>query len=232
LQVWQGRRQVEAPALSQRRAGELLALLLVSPGQRLGLEAAAERLWPERPPETAQDLLHKASSALRRALEPELPNRFPSRYLLVQDGMAQLLSLWAQDLSAWVDFAAFEAACRRGDWDAALVLYRGNFMPECAYAEWSTTPRQHYATLYQEALLEAGRLRFAAGSFAAALEACRRLLALEPWQEQAALLGMRAALELGDRAAARRLYQALEKSLRDEVGVAPQSELQALFRSL
>lgn len=232
LQVWQGARRIDRRALARRRANELFALLLLSPGQRLGLEEAAERLFPERSPEVAQDLLHKASSALRRALEPELPNRFPSRYLRVEDGLATLVASWSPDLSAWVDFAAFEAACRAARWDDALALYPGEFLPESAYAAWSAVPRQHYATLYQQALLAAARARFAVHDYPAALAVCRRLLGLEPWQEQAVLLGMRAALQLDDRAAARRLYRALEKSLREDLGVAPHTELQALYRSL
>jgi DNA-binding SARP family transcriptional activator len=65
-----------------------------------------------------------------------------------------------------------------------------------------------------------------------ALEACRRLLALDAWQEQAVLLGMRACLEMGDRSGVRRLYLNLEKILREELDTEPQVELQALYHSL
>jgi len=45
-------------------------------------------------------------------------------------------------------------------------------------------------------------------------------------------LGMRACLALNDLTGARRLYRELEKRLHDELGVAPQAELQALYRAL
>ena len=46
------------------------------------------------------------------------------------------------------------------------------------------------------------------------------------------MLGMRACIELGDTARALRLYRTLEKTLRNDLGVEPQSELQKLYHSL
>jgi len=60
--------------------------LLLSPGRRLSAEQVAEQLFPEREQRAAQVLFHHATSALRRALEPELPDKFPSRYLEVEEG--------------------------------------------------------------------------------------------------------------------------------------------------
>ncbi len=70
------------------------------------------------------------------------------------------------------------------------------------------------------------------GQFALVLDACRKLVAAEPWQEQAVLLGMQACMGLGDAAGALRFYQTLEKTLRTELGVKPQAELQELYCSL
>jgi DNA-binding SARP family transcriptional activator len=196
------------------------------------LGEAAERLWPDRTPTAAQDLLHQATSILRHALEPELPTRFPSRYLRFEDGTVKILSSWAPDLASWVDFASFESACGQGNWETALTLYKGDFLPGIPYAEWTIPLRQHFSTLHQQALLEAARCRYAAGNFAATLPVCKRLVEIEPWQEQAVLIGMQAAVALKDVATARRLYQTLKKTLQEELGVAPQPELQEFFRSL
>jgi len=232
LEVWSGAQQVDPQALHKRRAGELLVLLLISPGCRLCLEDAAEQLWPEHAASTALDLLHQATSALRRALEPELPRRFPSRYVLVEEGVIRLNLGSVADLPAWVDFSAFEALCRRGDWQAARSLYTGDFLPEYRFAGWCLPRREHLLLLYQQCLFECARLEYTAGSFAAALATCRQLLKCEPWQEQAVLLGMRAACQLGDLASARRLYLSLEKSLRSELDAAPGQDVQAFYRSL
>jgi len=227
-EVWLGKGIVARGALRQRRAGELLALLLVDPGHSLILDQVAEALFPNRPPASAQVLFHHATSALRHALEPDLPDRFPSRYLEVEEGRVTL----TQPTGSWIDLESFETACRRGDWEQALALYGGELLPDYRYADWTQAPRERAALLYQRALLAAAEARLAAGCFGPALEACRRLLDLEPWHEEAALLGMRACVALGDRAGARRLYRKLETALRRDLDTAPLPEIQAFYRDL
>jgi DNA-binding SARP family transcriptional activator len=232
LKVWTGARQIDPRLLRKRRAGELLALLLAGPGCRLCLEDAAEQLWPDQSASTALDLLHQATSTLRRALEPELPRRFPSRYILVDEGTIRLNLGETPGLPAWVDFAAFEDHCLRGEWQSARNLYSGDFLPEIRFAAWTVLQREHLLGLYQECLLQCAQLEYEWGDYPAALGTCRQLLKIEPWQERAVLLGMRAAHRLNDLAAARRLYLNLAKSLRDELDAAPHEDLQAFYRSL
>lgn len=228
LDVRQGRRHVESRSLRQRRAGELLALLLLSPGAHLTSEQVAEALFPGKAPATALILFHHATSALRRALEPELPDRFPSRYLEVEDGQITL----RLPPDSCVDLADFEACCRQGRWEEAVALYGGDLLPEYRYADWTLAPRERLALLCQRALLAAAEARLAGGHPDMALDACQRLLSLEPWHEGAVSIGMRACACMNDLAGARRLYRRLEKALADDLGAAPQPELRALYRSL
>ncbi len=228
LAIWQGGHRLQDRALRQRRAGELLALLLLTPGHSLTAEQVAEMLFPEKASDAAQVLFHHATSALRRALEPDLPPKFPSRYLEVEEGQITL----ALPPDSWADFEAFEEHCHRGEWEEALALYGGDLLPEYRYAEWAMLPRERLALLYQRALLGAAGERLTAGRFAEALDACLQCLALEPWQEQAVLIGMHACMGLNDRAGALRLYRDLEQSLRADLNAAPSPGLQSLYRAL
>ena len=228
FEVCQGRRCIERRALHTRRAGELLALLLLAPGRSLSFDQVAEALWPDRLPDAALTAFHHATSALRRALEPDLPEKFPSRYLAVEEGRVTL----HLPAGSWVDVEAFEACCRREEWEAALAAYGGDFLPDFFCAGWTLVSRQRLSLLYQRALLAVAEARLAGRRFAEALDACRRLLTLEPWQERAVLVGMRACLALGDRAGALRLYRHLEKALREDLNTVPSPELQAFYRSL
>jgi len=228
FEVWQARRRIDDNTLRSRRGGELLALLLLSPGRRLSLEQVTENLWPDRSPSAARIAFHHASSTLRRALEPDLPDRFPSRYIEVEEGQVTL----HLPANSQVDFETFEMHCRQGEWEDALVLYSGDLLPSDRYADWASEPRERLALKYQRALLAAARERLTAGRTIESLEACQQLLALEPWHEQAVLLAMRASVELNDLAGARRIYRRLERTLHDELGTVPQDDLQALYRSL
>jgi DNA-binding SARP family transcriptional activator len=228
FEVWRGMRRIDPSALRRRRADELLALLLLNSSHTLTFDQIAEALWSDKEPDAARIAFHHATSALRHALEPDLPDKFPSRYLKIEEGRVSLVLPPA----SFVDFEAFEAHCRHGEWSAALKLYAGDLFLDYLYEDWAIMPRQQLSLRYQQALRAVAEEHLKSSRFREALDTCLRLLALEPWHEQAVLLGMRACLALHDRAGALRLYHNLEQALRTELGITPCEELQALYRSL
>lgn len=231
LGSWQlqvGGRLVAAQLLRQRRSGELLGLLLISPGRSLSFDQVSEALWPDKDPASALTLFHHATSTLRRVLEPDLPEKFPSRYLDVNEGQVRL----QLPPTSTIDYEIFAVYHRQEEYTQALACYGGEFLPLYRYADWSIAHRQWLAQKYQLALMKMAETWLAEARYAEALDACQKLLAAEPWQEQAVLLGMRACLGLDNRSGALRLYHTLEKRLRDELGIEPQPDLQSFYRSL
>lgn len=221
-----GANLVSKENLRQRRAGELLALLLSSPGYTLSAGQATEAMCPEKEPGAAVDFYHHAISALRRLLEPDLPDRrFPCRYLEVSEERVTLIV----PPGSKIDFLEFEQCVRNKDWEKALSIYQGQYLPMFSYQEWTIALRQHFADQFEQALLTLSAEKLSDGAASACLDLVRRILLHNPWQEQAVELGMRAALELGDRTTAIKLYQRLEKTLDKELGIAPQKELQQLY---
>ena len=223
-----GEHQIDDTTLKTRRAGELLGLLLIAPGRSLSHEQISESLCPNKDPSSAQALLHQASSALRRALEPDLPEKFPSRYLRVEEGRIALVLPPGSEL----DYELFERYIKQANWESALAIYQGDFLPEYRYADWCAAQREWLRQDYQIALLMMARRWLAEDRFRDALEACHKVLAIEPWQEKAVLLGMQAFIGIGNIAGALRLYQTLEKTLQKDLGVKPQAELQAYHQTL
>jgi DNA-binding SARP family transcriptional activator len=228
FEVWQGARRVDKRVLRKRRAGELLALLLLSPSYSLSFDQIADALWSAKDPAALQTQFHHATSALRRALEPELPDKFPSRYLLVEEGQVTL----SMPPGSTIDFQTFEKHCRTEEWDAALAAYRGDLLPDYLYADWAIAPREHLKRLYLRALLVTAHRQMKAGHARETFDACHRILEIEPWQEDAVLLGMHACLAFNDRAGALRLYRDLERTLREELNATPQAALRELYQAV
>jgi DNA-binding SARP family transcriptional activator len=128
-----------------------------------------------------------------------------------------------------IDFLEFERDVQAKDWEKALAIYQGDYLPILRYQEWTIPLRQHYADQFEQALLALAKERLNGGAAPACLDLARRALLHNPWQEQAVLLGMRAALETGDRATAIKLYHRLEKTLDKDLGLTPQKELLQLY---
>ncbi|MEA3334856.1 MAG: tetratricopeptide repeat protein [Chloroflexota bacterium] len=225
--VRQGRRAIPDQTWRQRRAGELFRLLLVSFNRTVLRDQVMHALWPDKSPRSAQSLFHQATSSLRRALEPDLPDKFPSRYLTVDGGRVTL----QLPEDSWVDFEALEKHIGNQDWQAALECYRGDLFPGDLYADWPVARRERLKQHVIRAALAIAKDALPEHPDKA-LNASRRVLALEPWQEEAVLLGMKACVAQNDRAGAIRLYQELERSLREELAIMPQKGVQDYYRSV
>ncbi len=224
-----GPRLFSNAALRQRRAGEVLAFLLASLGQTATAQQISDALCPDKAPGAALVFYHHAISALRRLLEPDLPDRrFPCRYLEVSEERVTLIL----PPGSRIDFLAFRQCVQAKDWEQAIALYRGEFLPTLRYAEWTLELRQHLADQYERALLARAAECLAAGDAAACLEFARQALQHNPWQEQAVELGMRAALASGDRATALKLYRRLEKDLEKDLGIEPQAAIREIYRGI
>jgi DNA-binding SARP family transcriptional activator len=206
----------------------LFRLLLISPNRTQTHEQIIEAFWREKTPSSAKALLHQATSSLRHLLEPKLPGKFPSRYVLVEGGRVTL----QLPPGSWVDFEAFEFHYDRRQWAEAFALYRGDLFPDDRYEDWAVLPRERWRQMAIQVMIHVAREMLAAGQFDRAIDACQRALALEPWQEEAVLLGMKAYIAQNNRAGAIRLYLALTQRLRDELGIAPQKMLQDLYQTL
>lgn len=234
FEVRQGNRAIAGRAWEGRKAGELFRYLLLQPQKTASRDVIQEWLWPKHTSSTAQ-LLFNATSALRRVLEPGLPDKFPSRYLTVE---AEQVALYLPPGST-VDFEQFERempGAVSGHNAQQLIqiihLYADDLFPLDRYANWATIHRERLAQLYLRGLLALAQIQLTAGQAHEALDAIRRILAREPWQEEAALVGMRACLTLNNRPGALRLYRDLRDSLRRELDISPRADLTALADSL
>ncbi|MCL4560166.1 MAG: tetratricopeptide repeat protein [Chloroflexi bacterium] len=235
FRVWQARRPIPDQVWQRRKAGELFRFLLLQPYRTAHREAILDVLWQDYDPASAQDMFHQATSVLRHILEPDLPEKFPSRYLVVESERV-LLQLPPGSL---VDFEQFEMqvpqAIRSQKVDELkrlLSLYTGDLFPQDVYAEWTAAPRERLAQLYLRGLLALAEANLNAGQPHAALECCQTIVKRDPWNEDAVLLGMRACLALRDIPRAMRLYQELEHTLQEDLGILPRTDLRDLVKQL
>ncbi len=228
FRVWVGSREINPKELKRRRGADLLLLLLLSPGHRLQVEQVFEVLMPETNLAAAQSGFHQATSLLRRIFEPDLPDKIPSMYLTVEDGQI-FLNLPA---GSSIDFELVRLYAQQSQWSKVINLVQGEFLPEMVYVDWTAIHRQRINDLVQRAYLHHAREVFEDGCYDQTLEDCWNILRLEPWHEEAVLLGMKAQMALGDRNAARRMYLKLEKTYKEDLGSQPSEELSDFYRQV
>lgn len=213
----------------------LFQFLITTRRQALQKEQIVERLWPELDPAAGDRDFRVALNALENALEPTRALRVPSSYVRRQ---GQTYSLDMEGV--WVDAEEFErllaaanAALPRAQ-DAAVEmyrqavgLYRGDFLPERMYDDWSSAERERLQTLALGAMTRLADLSVGLDALES-IRLAQRVLAIEPAWEDAYRVEMRAHLALGNRAMAVKTYQRCARILREEFDLEPLPETRAL----
>jgi predicted ATPase/DNA-binding SARP family transcriptional activator len=215
---------------SYAKPRELMFLLASSPPMTKDQIAAA--LWPDLSRQQLGNALHTALRELRRALgDPGWVRYSDGQYRFDRSREHEC------DVTAFED--ALVAARRARPAEAALpelqraiAAYGGDFLDGMATGEWALVRRDEFRRAFESALLATGRLQAAAGRHQAAAAAFRKAVAHEPLNESAHRELMSCWVRLGETARAVRHYEELVVVLRDQVGVPPAAETEALYRRL
>ncbi|HSJ06650.1 MAG TPA: tetratricopeptide repeat protein [Longimicrobiales bacterium] len=210
---------------AQRRRLALLALLCTSPPKPVGRDRLMVHLWPENDGESARHLLSSSLHVLRKALGSDA--------VLTTGDQVELNAERVR-----VDVRDFDDAVRRGDCEAAVALYGGPFLeglyisstPD--FEQWVDGRRAELARQHEAALEGCAQLRASGGDMDGAVEAWRRLAALDPYSARTTLGLMNALAAAGNRAAALQAARVHEQLLEAEFSAAPEPEVLRLSEQL
>lgn len=209
----------------QRHRVALLALVAASWPQPVERDRLLALLWPERDDAAARRLLNLAVHVLRRALGDSA---------LVSTGSALLFD----PAAAWCDVQAFRAAVRDGHPERAADLHVGPFLegfhlPASAeFDHWLDEQRTDLARAHETALQAVAAQRAETGDVAGQVAALRRLAAAAPYSGAHALALMRALDDAADRAGAVLHARQHAARLRDDLGIEPEPEIEAMAERL
>jgi TolB-like protein/DNA-binding SARP family transcriptional activator len=217
-------------ALSGKKNQALLAYLAVNAGVRQSREHLAGLLWSDRFEDQARQSLRQAISRLRKDLGDETGE------LLVSD--ADGIVLEREGLT--VDADLFEQLAKdasTASLERAVGLYGGPFLKELrqkdqAFEEWIEIRRRYYEEMFASVLGTLSRLQAEQGHVAAAIASARRLIELDPTQEQGHRDLMRLLATDGQRAQALKQYRACADCLKKELGVEPEASTRKLYEEI
>jgi DNA-binding SARP family transcriptional activator len=231
-----GRAIEEWPSL---RGQAIFKYLLAHPRASVSRETLMDLFWPDADPEAARRNLHQAVYSLRQTLRPDTGT---AQLILFDNGRYRL----NPDLPLWMDAYEFEQHAAAGrrlaqeghseeaalQFSFALELYRGDFLEEDEQEPWAVPRREALRKSYREAADWLSQYFLDQGDYDAAIATCDRLLAVDPCHEPAHRRLMQGYHRQGQRTAAIRQYHVCLNSLREELGVSPSPETQALLTTL
>jgi DNA-binding SARP family transcriptional activator len=231
FRVFQGQHLIPDQSWSKRKAGALFMFLLLQRDRMATREVIMESIWPELDPSAAADTLYQATSTIRRILEPELPEKFPSRYLLIEGEQVYL----RLSEGSYTDFDHFQrdlpAAIKNNkieELQKLLSLYEGELFPKYRYAGWVQDKRNDLEMLYLQGMSHLGMLYLINQEYYQELDASRKILRIDPWNEDAVLMAMQAYIGMNNIPRAIIYYEEFRNSLENELGIKPRSDLREL----
>jgi predicted ATPase/DNA-binding SARP family transcriptional activator len=235
---------------SRRKVVELFKLLLSVEQHRLHREQVQEILWPDSNMEQAANSFGKTLYLLRRAFEPDLPaGKGGSSVFVVLDHdtlmlMPERMRIDADVFESLTKQLQSRMRSRTGretdlqqemlleEFDKALALYKGDYLPEDIYEDWTQRRRDRLRRVHSWLLENAAELATATGKGQRACEYLLELLEQNPSDEQTHRQLMLLYARMGRRAEAVNQYVALRKALKEDLRATPLVETNELFRRI
>jgi DNA-binding SARP family transcriptional activator len=183
--------------------------------------------WPESSPKASRNSLNVAIHGLRCVLKKakDVP------VIVYSDGTYQL----HPDVRLWLDIEEFDKLVERGRlhedvgetdqataaYEFATGLYRGEFLADDPYDNWTALIRERLRLAYLDTLGRLSNLHFNAGRYAQSAHLCRRIIEQDPCREDAYRRLMRCYSRQSQPHLALIQYRACIRALRSELGVEP-----------
>lgn len=220
--------------LPGRQGRLLLTHLVLHRHDRLGRDRLVDALWPDDPPNAADNAVYALISKLRTAIGPAL---LSSRELV-------RLTL---PPNSWIDLEAARDGVHRAEsalalhewgraWGAAqisLFVARRGFLPD-EDLDWAITTRRELDEIYLRALetYATAALHLGDTELAAAERAARALVTAAPFRESGHRTLMSALAAQGNTAEALLVFGALRRKLSYELGVEPDPQTRNLHQEI
>jgi len=211
---------VRAPA----RAIAVLAYLATHHNAPVSRNFLAELIWPDDEPEDGRGKLRRQLHVLVAAL-PKTETAAP--YLLSTMQTVR----WNPDAPAIVDTIAFCEAGEAGRPAEAASWYGGDFL-ETHQDDWVVAERERLRALQLDFLRVSLQRKRGERDLGGALGDVARILAIDPWREDAVRTEMRLRSQLGDRSGALGAFRSFAERLRAELDTDPAVETRALYDAL
>lgn len=200
-------------------------ILLARRAQVVPASQLSELLWPGEDPQAGRSRLHVRISQLRRTLGDG------KSWVQTVDGGY----LFNPDERCWLDTAAFEAAAARAvqlqeqgqqlaaieSYEQAHRLYRGDFLAEDLYLDWTFPQREAYRERYLVLLAELAECYAQQGRYRLAAARLQEALTRDPLRESIYVRLMLYHYYAGERTQALRVFERCRQLLADELQVAP-----------
>lgn len=243
FEVFRNGEALNVTTLGGVKARRLLKILLTHQGSFLTVDQLIEWLWNDDRPEHPERTLRNYVYQLRKVLEADVADG--QEYKLIRTGEEGCYGLFSSK-DYWMDVQAFEAIIKeaeslvaRQSWQEAVqqlqeaaALYRGDFLKEELYEEWTKARRNELQQRYGHILVLLAEGHAQSQDWTNAIACAQKTAALAPGHEGVHRHLMRYLCHAGNRDGAIKVFKQLEAYLKEEIQVAPEQQTLELHQQV
>jgi two-component SAPR family response regulator len=234
--VWRNQQKIDTKEWGRDKTVQLLQYL-VSYRKRNALhkEKIMDGLWEDWNDRDFKVALH----GINKALEPERLSRIEPEYIIRQGVSYQI------DLEkVWIDVEALEKYIIIGNetftldksvskkaYKAALNLYKGSYLPNRIYEDWTSEEREKVQLLVLGAYITLAEILIEENPLES-IRLAQNALAIDATWEDAYRIQMQAYIVKGNRPQAIKTYMKCEIILEEEYGISPLPETKKLLKEI
>ncbi len=225
--VRRGDRIISSEAKRSYKLWEFFKFIISNRGRSVHGDTIIESLWPEQDYNDSRNSLHSMIYRLRQLIDNNC-NTTEESSIRFSAGTYS----WNENTDCWLDSVYFEKlyeAARhisRSDpkqaielYMGAVDMYRGDYLPELTYTEWTIPLRNYYHRLYVSAVQEVVNLLESSGSYEKVIEVCEKAIQLEFYKEEIHAAYLLALIKTGSITQARSHLEYASSVFQKEMGI-------------
>ena len=234
--VWRNAEKIDSKEWGRDKTVQLLQYL-VSNRQRNALhkEKIMDGLWEDWNDRDFKVALH----GINKALEPNRPSRTEPKFI-VRQGVSYQIDLD----KIWIDVELLEKYIIIGNksyetesdlakqaYQKAIDLYKGSYLPNRIYEDWTSEEREKTQLLILSAYISLAEILIKENPLES-VRLSQKALAIDATWEDAYRIQMKAYIAKGNRPQAIKTYMKCEVILEEEYGISPLPETKNLLKEI
>jgi DNA-binding SARP family transcriptional activator len=229
-----------AQSSNAKKIWELFKFLFTYRDKSFTPEMLVDQLWPSEEYSDPRGTLRRQMHRLRQILI-ESTDKPEEQLVIFSNGYYK----WNEHRPIHTDVDDFEKLLREGEgylnidkkkalesFQQALLLYQGDYLPDCTDQHWVFSVRNHYRRLYLKAVTQALSLLQEFGNYDSMMEVCSNAIKLDIYEEHFHIMFMEALRQKGESKQALEHYEHITRFYYKEMGIKPSDEMKQLYKRL
>lgn len=224
-------KQLNLSNIKSRKARDLLRYFVVFRHKQIPSDILCEIFWSDMDEKYAKMNLQSTVHMLRAFFGKDIITFQNGNYCFDPLGLVEFDADNFENLIQ-LSRSIQDNAKKKSVLEEAITLYKGDFMVENLYEDWTVQFREYYRDLYVQALIDLAQILMNENELTEAIEKLRNALNNDSFNETAALMLMKVYLKKGCPPEAVKVYRRFSEILSKELQIKPSKEMIQLYEAI